>query len=561
MGAHTNLQALDCRDASDRDVTSSASAAAAPSSVHKLADIPLIRRRLEQLIESFAQRPNLRARLTRIFVYGMWVVLTLAALGIVWHYGENAPAWDDWTLVPVATGNQTVTLSWLWAPYNYHRIPLPKLYLAATYRLTGGNFKAPMYVNVLVLTATALALMLTARSLRGRDTLSDVFFPFLLLQWGQMECLLLGFAINLILSTALCCFALIGILKNRLTLVGVCLVLLPLCGGTGLLAAAPIGVWVFYKAIGQRSVLNVLCVALSAAVCASYLLVVGARQVHRVPPLMLFSHLTEILSERVINTYLQSQPLVFLISVVCFSILVIMLVRWLNEDRRRTPVAAGLCAAAAVALWLLLPKDVRFKWDVESIAVLKKNMMIGRIIPLGLIVLVLALATLRRQVAPVMIGTFLVLLGIAVSRRSFVESRYVTLTFPLWASMYFVLDKDQWCRSLLTVATIVLFVNAISYGENCANRKQVMQRDFMAAVKSEPWERVERSNALNYDLKWANNTLKLQNTTVLACIRMLQRIGHPAFGPLPGEHVVSVHLPGRRGRLPVAGGQPNRDKL
>jgi hypothetical protein len=35
-----------------------------------------------------------------LFVWGVWLLMLLAALGFVWRYGSNVPYLDDWDIVP-----------------------------------------------------------------------------------------------------------------------------------------------------------------------------------------------------------------------------------------------------------------------------------------------------------------------------------------------------------------------------------------------------------------------------------------------------------------------------
>src|SRR5438105_8162010 len=70
------------------------------------------------------------------------VVMSLAILGFVYLYGANVPYLDDWDIVPALTGNQAVTLRWLWSQHNEHRLPLPRLLLLGLYHLFGFDFRA-----------------------------------------------------------------------------------------------------------------------------------------------------------------------------------------------------------------------------------------------------------------------------------------------------------------------------------------------------------------------------------------------------------------------------------
>src|SRR5262245_16270415 len=83
----------------------------------------------------------------RVFVWGGWALMTLAALGFVHRYGAaNAPIADDWFNVPVITGEQPCSADWLWSAYRGHRMPLPRLILVGASRLPGLEFRLGMFV-------------------------------------------------------------------------------------------------------------------------------------------------------------------------------------------------------------------------------------------------------------------------------------------------------------------------------------------------------------------------------------------------------------------------------
>jgi hypothetical protein len=55
-------------------------------------------------------------------VWGIWAVMTIAALAFVWRFGNDVPFWDEWNMVNALTGAQPITIKWLWALHNGHRI-------------------------------------------------------------------------------------------------------------------------------------------------------------------------------------------------------------------------------------------------------------------------------------------------------------------------------------------------------------------------------------------------------------------------------------------------------
>ena len=95
-----------------------------------------------------------------------------------------------------------------------------------------------MYFNVFLAAATAAAMMLVARKLRGGTSLADVFFPVILLHWGHAANLLWGWQIQYYLSVVLACVALLSIVQCGAGFtprvagitVGFCAILMTLCG-------------------------------------------------------------------------------------------------------------------------------------------------------------------------------------------------------------------------------------------------------------------------------------------------------------------------------------------
>ena len=97
-----------------------------------------------------------------LFVLGVWAGLFLAALTFVLAYGPAFPRWDDFAMVPLLTGTRRVSVEWLWAQHNEHRVPLPKSVLLGLLRLSA-DFRAGMIFNVVALAALALGMILVAR--------------------------------------------------------------------------------------------------------------------------------------------------------------------------------------------------------------------------------------------------------------------------------------------------------------------------------------------------------------------------------------------------------------
>jgi hypothetical protein len=178
-----------------------------------------------------------------------------AALFFVAHYASNVPSWDDWDMVPTLTRNQPVTWDWLWSQHNEHRVPLPRLIFLGLNRLTTVDMRVTMYFDILVIAALAAAMILTAARLRGRPSAADAFFPLVLLHWGQAANMLWGWQLQFFTSAALACVALLAVARADAAAdaatfarragitVGICALLLPLCGANGLGMVPALATW------------------------------------------------------------------------------------------------------------------------------------------------------------------------------------------------------------------------------------------------------------------------------------------------------------------------------
>jgi hypothetical protein len=200
--------------------------------------------------------PGSAGNAAAFFVWCVWALMLSAALAGVGTFCSRVPFWDDWTLVPAVTGDRAISLSWLWEQHNEHRVPLPKLLLVELYRLTGYDFRAGVFVNVLALAGLAALLIRTTQLVRGRPEFSDAFFPLVLLHWGQYECLFISFTVNLVLPTVLVGLLLAVLVRSQdgLTppagvLSGVVLILLPLCGGSGVALVPALALWLAWAGV------------------------------------------------------------------------------------------------------------------------------------------------------------------------------------------------------------------------------------------------------------------------------------------------------------------------
>lgn len=194
----------------------------------------------------------------REFVWGAWGLLTLAAFAFVARYGTSIPFWDDYAVIDRVTGHAPVTIGWLWAQHNEHRIALPKLLLVASERLAGNDVRAGMYLSVATLSGLAALLIGLVARRPGGTRPSDALFPLLLLNLGQAANLLWGFQFSQVLPTALGTAFLAPIALRpawphfkTVVLAGAGMILLPLCGGTGLMYTPALALWLLGWGVAQ----------------------------------------------------------------------------------------------------------------------------------------------------------------------------------------------------------------------------------------------------------------------------------------------------------------------
>ena len=184
-----------------------------------------------------------------VFVWTVWASATLASVSYIHRYARNVPFFDDLTVVSVMTGHEPLTYEWASAQYNEHRNVIPRLLQVGLLRVIP-DFRAGLYLNVGLLSAAAASMIVLAHRIRGRNTVADVVLPLSILTVGQCECLLVGFALNLVM-TAWIAWSLIAVMGRSphppswwsCLQVGGLLVLLPLSGGSGMAMLPPLTLW------------------------------------------------------------------------------------------------------------------------------------------------------------------------------------------------------------------------------------------------------------------------------------------------------------------------------
>jgi hypothetical protein len=222
-----------------------------------------------------------------------WTALVLAsilALGFAVRHAPVAPYWvDEWRHVPVVTGHRPLTLEWLLAFHNEHRIPLPKLIWLAVERISGFDARWGAALNVAVLTGASALLLLGLRNFRGRTVWTDAVVPLLYLHLGHWHNMTWPFQIAFMLHALFVSLLLFVLLSLKgapsplsAVLFGAGLVALTLCGAPGLPVAVLLGGWWMWR-LGRagRPVQHGLVAAALLLAAAHFL---GTRPPSTIPP-------------------------------------------------------------------------------------------------------------------------------------------------------------------------------------------------------------------------------------------------------------------------------------
>src|SRR5260370_30956828 len=111
-------------------------------------------------------------------VLALWAGMVSVVVCCIAVYGCNVPLAEDWDMDPSLIGQEPNLLEWLWAQNNEHRLPLQNAVYLVLLKASGGDFRIGMIANTLMLGGLSLAMILTARRLRGGATRrADAVFP------------------------------------------------------------------------------------------------------------------------------------------------------------------------------------------------------------------------------------------------------------------------------------------------------------------------------------------------------------------------------------------------
>lgn len=197
--------------------------------------------------------PTTSTKREAVVAWTVWAIMLLAGLWFIATYAFTIPYGDEWAWLPVVAGQEPANASWLWSMHNEHRMVLPRLIYMGLGSATDFDFRTGAFFNILILGGLSLAMMLTARTLRGRTSVHDAFFPLLLLHWAQCENLVWGFQLNFVMSVVLAGLILLTIVRcgPRLGLraalfITLCLVGLGVSGLFGLAYLPALACWLAF---------------------------------------------------------------------------------------------------------------------------------------------------------------------------------------------------------------------------------------------------------------------------------------------------------------------------
>lgn len=179
-----------------------------------------------------------------------WAALSISAFALVLRYGQNIPAWEEWYYLPVFFGDSP-RVPWLFERLHEHRYILGRAVFLVGFDLSGGDFRAGMFLSAGLLSAAGWVLARAAAEARGRADGADLLLPALMLNLAGYENLLLGYQVQFTLNVLLAAVFLRlavnfepGKPLGTATKAGALTVPLALGGWVGLAFVPPLTIWV-----------------------------------------------------------------------------------------------------------------------------------------------------------------------------------------------------------------------------------------------------------------------------------------------------------------------------
>jgi hypothetical protein len=211
-----------------------------------------------------------------VFVWIGLLALATTLVGLGLYFNAPIPRWDEMSHVPYVTGDRPVTLEWLWAQHNEHRIPLPKIVYVAVMKTSSLDGRPLRILNAAAMVLMATLGVLAARTIRGRTVYADAFFPLLFLNGAHLENTIWPFQFSFILPGFLMFLVTMLVVHYReerggstALLGGLCLVGMVLSSGVGLPPALFVAPWIIRVGVKCRRPAGFAGAALALAAVAT----------------------------------------------------------------------------------------------------------------------------------------------------------------------------------------------------------------------------------------------------------------------------------------------------
>ena len=410
--------------------------------------------------KGLTHRPTNRLNVVALIVALGTIACFLATFLFVHCHASWIPYGDEYDIVPIVTGHEPLSIQWLWAPHNEHRIPLPRLVRWCLITIFGGDFRSCVYALPVVAGIGAVGAVVAMARIRGYSSLADIFFPLIMLHWGQVENLIWGFDVAIVLPVFLSIGVLfLGVWRSGIpdarvgfaASLGLLAVLL--CGGGGLLMAVPMSLWLAWATwhglrSSQPGSQQALWCASAAIVALTWILTMLYFHGLPRPP--------EVAAAKTL--FAKGQVTVAFLST-AFG-MQFERFWWLTGGA----MLLALCVAAVVAMKLAV------RSEVERSRVFLLLTMVG--------------------------GTLLMAAAVGHGRADAgidggLQSRYATFLVPAWCALYLLANhlimSPRWVRFALVAAALVTQANAqfgLDYAKTFWTRRQEFVRDMEAGTPS-----------------------------------------------------------------------------
>lgn len=224
-----------------------------------------------------------------LFVWALLIAMTVGTMIFAVRNAPVAPFWDEWSYVPVLAGREPFSLDWLWAQHFEHRIPLAKLLYVGIARISGADPRCLTAFITLLLALSSALLVRALLKFRGKTLWTDAFVPLLFLHWDHWENLTWPFQIAFALHAFAISLSVSLILRLKrppigaeAIPIGVCLLMLPLCGGSALPFVALLAPWWIWAASREGRRNAIACSGAALLLTAIYF--IGYRRLSDGPP-------------------------------------------------------------------------------------------------------------------------------------------------------------------------------------------------------------------------------------------------------------------------------------